>query len=107
MLGVCPGKAYFSPCHCHQLIAKSHSQVYQFLVSCDVDQGLRAGVAANILALKETPGLVFHAAFVEGSQTTGVTFSARMLAAASETDSARHASVGEGGGGMPEVGLLN
>ena len=49
-----------------QFNVRFQSQVYQFLVSCDVDQGLRAGVSANILALKETLGLVFHAAFVQG-----------------------------------------
>jgi len=45
------------------------TQVDQFVVACDVDEGLRAGVTASILALKETLGPAYHTAFVRGSKT--------------------------------------
>jgi len=40
-------------------------QLHQFFVACNVDEGLRAGVPATILALRETVGPGCHAAFVE------------------------------------------
>jgi len=43
--------------------------MHQFVVACDVDEGLRAGVPASILALKETLGPGCHAAFVRRSKT--------------------------------------
>ena len=51
------------------LDVESQRQVHQFVVACHVDQGLRAGMPASILALKETLGPVCHAAFVRGSKT--------------------------------------
>ena len=44
---------------------QTQRQLHQFFVACNVDEGLRAGVPANILALRETVGPGFHAAFVE------------------------------------------
>ena len=51
------------------LDVESQRQLHQFVVACDVDQGLRAGMPASILALKETLGSVCHAAFVRRSKT--------------------------------------
>ena len=45
---------------------ESQRQMHQFVVACDVDEGLRAGVPASVLALKETWGPTFHATFVGG-----------------------------------------
>ena len=43
---------------------QSQSQLYLFFVACEVDEAMRAGIPASILARKDTMGPTYYAAFV-------------------------------------------
>ena len=81
---------------------KSLCQLHQFVISCDMVEGLHADVSVSIQTLKDNLGPSCQAAF------TGVPACPPFCeSAASERYTAGHGSVGGGRISMPKVWLLD